>query len=129
MPTLSDILGEATAKRVFDEGWARAKVMLAEARKSKDPAASIVRRIVAEHAVEARATQKLIADLQTRVEALEQRPIKYLGVWEQGKAYSANSMVTDHGSMFIAREDTIQRPGCEAWTLCVKKGRDGKDAR
>ena len=124
MATIAQILGEDRARQSWNAAWTRAKGMV-----SADSTNIVLRRIIAEQAVMEQALLKLIADLEARIQKLEERPIKYLGAWEQGAAYSANSIVTDRGSMWIAREDTIQRPGCEAWTLCVKKGRDGKDVR
>ena len=62
--------------------------------------------------------------------ALEQKsPIKYMGVHKEGATYSEGSLVTLHGSLFHANKTTRELPGegCEDWTLCVKKGRDGKD--
>lgn len=52
------------------------------------------------------------------------------GVWEPG-AYCKGDQVTYGGSLFIAVADTAasDRPtASEAWTLAVKRGRDGKDA-
>jgi Mg2+ and Co2+ transporter CorA len=56
-------------------------------------------------------------------------PFKYLGVWKQG-AYRMNEAVTHKGCMWIALVSTEARPGDgKTWQLCVKAGRDGKDAK
>ena len=64
--------------------------------------------------------------------ALAQKsPIKYLGVHRLGATYSEGSLVTRDGSMFHANKTTTEMPGdgCQDWTLCVKHGRDGRDAK
>lgn len=67
------------------------------------------------------------AEMAARLEALEARPaVKYLGVYQQGKAYGAGNMVTDAGSVWHADRATMARPGSsDDWTLAVKRGRDG----
>lgn len=58
---------------------------------------------------------------------LEQR--RYVGVWAVGKYHEGN-MVTHDGSVWHCSRDTDSKPGqSDAWTLCVKRGRDGKDGR
>jgi hypothetical protein len=61
----------------------------------------------------------------------EKVPIKYLGVYRAGATYSEGSMVTRDGSMYHANKTTREAPGdgCQDWQLCVKHGRDGKDAK
>jgi hypothetical protein len=56
---------------------------------------------------------------------------KYCGTWKKGTRYQEQSMVTHHGSMWFCRQTTNAEPGkgSLAWQLCVKRGRDGKDAR
>ena len=74
-------------------------------------------------------TDRRVAKLEERLQTLEERPMRYLGVYENGKAYFKNSVCTHGGSMWIALSDTIQPPGeTDAWQLCVKRGRDGKSA-
>lgn len=57
--------------------------------------------------------------------------LRYLGVYQEGKAYTKGDVVTWAGSTWIVGEDTTARPGdgSKAYTLAVKKGRDGKDGR
>lgn len=51
----------------------------------------------------------------------------YRGVWREGP-HKAGSVVTCGGSIWLAKRDTEDRPeSSDAWTLIVKKGRDGKD--
>jgi hypothetical protein len=55
----------------------------------------------------------------------------YRGVYVGGKAYEAGEFVTYAGSLWMAHEDTTQKPGegFTAWQLCCKAGRDGKPGR
>ena len=52
------------------------------------------------------------------------------GVYVEGKSYTKGDVVTWGGSQFCCNEDTITKPETsKAWTLIVKRGRDGKDGR
>jgi integrin beta 3 len=53
----------------------------------------------------------------------------YRGVYQDGKTYEKGDGVTWGGSEWHANEPTISKPGdgSKAWTLKVKRGRDGKD--
>lgn len=76
--------------------------------------------------------ESLIVYLSKRIKALESRPVpKYHGIWDSNQEYEDNSIVTHQGSMWIAKVQTkAVRPGDgNVWTLCVKKGRDGRDLR
>ena len=58
------------------------------------------------------------------------RPMQYAGVWNPERAYYANDCVTCEGSMWVARREVREvRPGTDAgahaWTLAVKRGKDG----
>jgi hypothetical protein len=54
---------------------------------------------------------------------------RYQGVFMDGKSYETGDVVTWAGSTWHANEPTSMKPGdgSKAWTLSVKKGRDGKD--
>ena len=69
--------------------------------------------------------------LEARVAELEQAPtMKYCGVWEPERSYSVGDFVTQEGSMWHCEVPcTGVRPPASTWTLCVKRGRDGKDAK
>lgn len=56
---------------------------------------------------------------------------RYTGVYVDGKAYSVGDVVTAGGSQWHCNEDTASKPGegSKAWTLAVKRGRDGKDGK
>jgi hypothetical protein len=56
---------------------------------------------------------------------------RYQGVYLEGKSYASGDVVTWGGSQWHANEDTSMKPGdgTKAWTLAVKRGRDGKDGR
>lgn len=53
----------------------------------------------------------------------------YRGVYQDGKAYTKGDAVTWAGSLWMVGEDTTTKPGdgSKAYTLAVKKGRDGRD--
>ena len=55
----------------------------------------------------------------------------YRGVWVDGKAYDPGDSVTWGGSEWHCFMATTSKPGdgSKAWTLKVKRGRDGKDLR
>ncbi|MEX3690609.1 hypothetical protein AB3X91_16200 [Paraburkholderia sp. BR14263] len=53
----------------------------------------------------------------------------YRGVWQEDHEYEPGDMVTWGGSMWHCNARTRERPdaGNAAWTLAVKRGRDGKN--
>lgn len=55
--------------------------------------------------------------------------LQYLGVYVEGKQYECGDLVTWAGSAWHCNEVTATKPGeaSKAWTLMVKRGRDGKD--
>jgi hypothetical protein len=54
---------------------------------------------------------------------------KYMGVWVEGE-YEEGMLATFGGSIWNAQSDTKSKPGTDGtWLLCVKKGRDGRDAK
>jgi hypothetical protein len=66
------------------------------------------------------------AELLDRVAALEARPeLKYLGVWTRDTRYAEGSAVTDHGSVWIAKEATGDRPPGNGWQLAVQSNKNG----
>ncbi len=70
-----------------------------------------------------------------RLKYLEEQPsLKYSGVWESGRNYKRNELVTFEGSLWIAKSATGSCPGAvhdqgRTWQLCVKKGKDAKSWR
>jgi hypothetical protein len=55
---------------------------------------------------------------------------QYCGTFVTGKTYDVGDLVTDHGSLFYCKRTTTGRPAASSdWTLMVKRGQDGKDAR
>ena len=94
--------------------------------------------------------QRDAAALGERVKAIEVRPVQpgppgdpgppgkdgadgkpgltYCGVFVEGKSYDVGELVTWGGSMWHCNEATETKPGdgSRAWTLAVKRGRDGK---
>jgi len=55
---------------------------------------------------------------------------RYLGTYEDGKAYTPGDQVTHRGSQWHCNTATSARPGegASGWILQVKAGRDGRDA-
>ena len=53
----------------------------------------------------------------------------YRGVFEAGRRYAPGDTVTFGGSSWVCNAPTDAKPGEteKAWTLAVKRGRDGKD--
>jgi hypothetical protein len=53
----------------------------------------------------------------------------YRGVYKDGQKYERGDTVTWGGSLWHCDSDTHEKPGegSATWTLCAKKGRDGKD--
>lgn len=75
---------------------------------------------------------ELDAEVQKRVtEVVATLPtLRYRDVWKEGESYRAGDMVTWAGAMWHANEPNTVKPGDgKAWTLAVKRGRDGKDLR
>jgi hypothetical protein len=66
--------------------------------------------------------------LEARVGELEAQPrVQYHGVWIPDSEYAAGALVTQAGSIWHSNRLTRDRPGTsDAWTLAVKKGRDGR---
>jgi hypothetical protein len=57
--------------------------------------------------------------------------LSFEGVYQEGKSYDVGNLVTWAGSSWHCNESTRDKPGegSKAWTLMVKRGRDGKDGR
>lgn len=71
--------------------------------------------------VKARATGRVLGRLSFPI------PV-YRGVFKEGELYEPGDMVTHGGSLWHANEQTKAKPGEGPYTLCVKRGRDGRDA-
>jgi hypothetical protein len=81
------------------------------------------------------ALESRVKQLEARLAEVETRGIRYLGVWQSAQEYKRGDTVTYDGSMWICVWDTTRaRPGAaddsqsRAWTLAVRRGRDGRDA-
>jgi hypothetical protein len=78
----------------------------------------------------AKAIKDATAPLEKRLAELEASPTKYVGTWVAGTNYPPRTMASWGGSIWHANEETTEKPGTgPAWTLAVKRGRDGKDAK
>jgi hypothetical protein len=55
--------------------------------------------------------------------------LRYEGVYQDGQKYSQGDVTTWAGSTWHCNEPTTSKPGegSKAWTLMVKRGRDGRD--
>jgi hypothetical protein len=61
--------------------------------------------------------------LAEKVADLEQRQLRFKGVWREGNVYEANSLVIKRGGLWIAKATTITPPGSsDDWRLCTKSG-------
>jgi hypothetical protein len=73
-----------------------------------------------------------LATLQQKVTDLEERPtISYEKTFSADKLYKPGNLTTHHGSLWhanVATKGITPGDGNTAWTLIVKRGRDGKDA-
>lgn len=66
-----------------------------------------------------------IAALAAQIAGIEQRMMKYEGVWSEGKTYTRGSFVTHAGSLWFCEDTNVDvRPGAgsSSWKLAVKKG-------
>jgi len=74
-----------------------------------------------------------LATLQQKIKELEERPtISYEKTFSVDKVYKPGNLTTHQGSLWHANVETrgvTPGDGNVAWTLIVKRGRDGKDAR
>jgi hypothetical protein len=83
-----------------------------------------------EHDGERTVTLKALRGEQMRVVGTVVFPVQiYRGVWTEGKTYEAHDSVTWAGSEWHCATTTTAKPGdgATAWTLKVKRGRDGRD--
>jgi len=63
--------------------------------------------------------------MQDRMVVVEQRGVRYRGVYQRSEDYKRGDLVTFDGSMWHATRDTADEPGASRdWQLAVKKGRD-----
>lgn len=75
-----------------------------------------------------------LCSLELRYAELEKRQptMPYRGVWRDDTAYQQGDLATYDGSVWHCKSaNQGQRPGSAPsfWQLCVKRGRDGRDAR
>ena len=71
---------------------------------------------------------KAVAPLEQRVVDGEAGRLEYTGVWE-AREYRRGQIVTSDGGMWFCKARTRTEPPGDAWQLCVKAGRPGRDAR
>jgi hypothetical protein len=54
---------------------------------------------------------------------------QYRDIFKAGNEYEPGDLVTWGGNLWHCNEKTTDKPDVGPWTLAVKKGRDGKDAK
>jgi len=61
----------------------------------------------------------------------ERGGLQYKGVWTESGDYERQDAITWGGSVWIALQDDLGKPGTEdsGWRLAIKSGRHGKDGR
>jgi hypothetical protein len=117
------------------EAIAKAMTEAARAATTKAAAegANITNAAAAAHAAIVKTAVRTLVEQINRLEArLDAGPFKFMGVYTQGQDYQKGHVVTDRGSLWHCNLPTRERPGTSgsyAWTLCVKRGNDGRDAR
>ena len=77
----------------------------------------------------AASVEEIEAIVERRVRDLETRTLAdtYRGVFKAGETYQRGQTATLDGSLFLALEDTTDRPETtQAWRLITKRGRDAK---
>jgi len=81
------------------------------------------------HAAEVGTLTKRIDLLEAECNQLRSQRMKYCGIYEHGTTYREGDVLTHRGSLWHCDHDTQTEPnGGGAWTLCVRRGRDGKHA-
>jgi ferritin-like protein len=74
----------------------------------------------------------ILEALGSRLAELEQRGLKYVGVYQRTNVYHKGDVVTHGGNGFVAVADVVAEGEVpmtsDSWQMFVKKGRDGKDA-
>lgn len=80
------------------------------------------------HALRRRKMEKRIEELEAKLNSMP--AVSYAGTHSTGRSYSRGMLVTHKGSLWHAQCATTDTPGeSDSWRLCVKAGRDGRDAR
>jgi hypothetical protein len=66
---------------------------------------------------------------ESHIAKIELPAMEYKGVWRESEGeYRKGHTVTQSGSLWHCNRPTTDKPGTsDAWTLCAKAGRDGKD--
>ena len=71
-----------------------------------------------------RESDEKIATLKARIAELEGRGFtEYKGVYAEGSTYRRGTLVTDHGSMWLALVNTRTRPPGDAWKMTARPPR------
>lgn len=76
-------------------------------------------------------TKALAERIETLERQLAESAVEYKGVWSPGQQYRRGQLITHGGNIWHCNQPTTSKPG-EAhadWTLAVRRGKDGRDAR
>jgi hypothetical protein len=73
-----------------------------------------------------------IAPLEREIIELKSKGVRFMGVHQRAVSYRLGSLVTFDGALFAAVRDVAEGEvpkSSDGWQLCVKPGRDGREAR
>jgi vacuolar-type H+-ATPase subunit F/Vma7 len=75
------------------------------------------------------AIKTILSNGQSNIVKAALPTMEYKGVWKESNGeYSKGHTVTHQGSLWHCNKSTTDKPSTsDAWTLCTKAGRDGKD--
>lgn len=77
------------------------------------------------------ALKRELGETRRELHEVKAKSLQDHGTWLPQRRYPAGAATTHDGALWIARQDTEERPGdgATAWRLAVKRGRDGRDRR
>lgn len=110
------------AQRTAEDERERMKQIESEASEMEDRITEAFNR-----ATDARNALPELDELRALLEQASE--FKYVGVYRTGAEYRRGNVATYGGALWHCNEDTRKPPPGGAWTLCVQRGRDGRDLR
>jgi hypothetical protein len=74
--------------------------------------------------------EQLRADIAALRVIVQSKALTFGGIYAEGAQYEPGTVATHNGSAWHCNERTTDRPGTsKAWTMFVKRGRDGRDIK
>jgi hypothetical protein len=71
----------------------------------------------------------IVGEIVQRVRKLEMSSLSYAGIFEAGRCYKSNTLITHRGSMWVSIQETTLAPGVHAepqqWRLVSKSNGRG----